>query len=359
MKKLDWYILRKFVATFLFAVVVLAVVVACVIDLSEKMDHFVKNHVPLLEILGYYKDFVPHISALLYPLFIFLSCIFFTSQLANKSEIIAMLSTGMSFNRFLWPYIMGGILLGGVSMAANHYIVPIANKDRLRFEDKYVHEQIVSADKNVHMQLSADLLVYIQSYDYVSNNGYHFTAERVHGTELKEKVMADRVSYDSAKKIWKLYNVVIRRNLGPLREEVKILNELDQKYPLTPKDLREDEDIKEALTTPQLNAFIAKQQLHGNENLNFYFVERDRRSAQPFAGLILTIIGACIASRRIRGGSGLHLALGVALCALYMLALQFSTTFSTKAGLNPLLAVWIPNILFSGLAVYLYRRETR
>ena len=330
--------------------------IACVIDYSEKASLFVKNKAPFLLILNYFKDFVPHISALLYPLFVFIATIFFTSKLAYKSEITAMLATGMSFNRFLRPYIIGAAFLGGLALVANHWIVPVANKERLDFEDKYIHEKITSSDKNVHLQLTPELLVYIESYDYTSNNGYRFSAERIRGTQLLQKTMADRISYDSAKRIWNLYGVTIRTN-DSVKESLRTLPEIVQQYPFTPRDLKEDQDVKEALTTPQLNQFIERQQLHGNENLNFYYVEKHRRTAQPFAGFILSMIGVCIASRRIRGGSGFHLALGIAISAIYMLCLQFSTTFSTKSGLNPFIAVWIPNIIFGIAAIFVYRRQ--
>lgn len=355
LKKLDWYIVRKFIGTFFFAILILATV-ACVVDISEKLNDFTKNHAPTLSILNYYKNFVPHISALLYPLFIFIATIFFTSKLAYKSEITAMLATGMSFNRFLRPYFIGAAFLGGLALLANHWIVPIANKSRLDFEDKYVHEKVYSSDKNVHMQLTPELLVYMEQYDYASNNGYHFTAEKIKGTMLQEKLMADHVAYDSARRMWKLYSVVIRRN-DTVQESLEQVGEMMAQYPFTPKDLKEDADVKEALTTPQLDRFIDRQQLHGNNNLNIYYVEKHRRTAQPFAGFILCIIGACLSSRRIRGGSGFHLAVGIAISAVYMLCLQFSTTFSTKAGLDPLIAVWIPNTLAAIGAIFVYRRQ--
>lgn len=356
MKILDWYIIRKFIGTFFFAIIILAVI-ACVIDYSEKLNDFQKNQAPFWAIVNYFKNFVPHISALLYPLFIFIATIFFTSKLAYKSEITAMLATGMSFNRFLRPYAIGAAFLGGISLLANHWIVPNADKDRLEFEKKYVFQKVTSSDKNVHLQLAPNLLIYVENYDYSSNTGYHFTAEKIDGIKLREKTFADRISYDYEKNEWILSQVTIRRN-DSLKETLETIPELTRKFPFTPKDLREDEDLKETLTTPELNAFIAKQKLHGNENLNYYYVEKYRRTAQPFAGFILSIIGVCIASRKVRGGSGIHLALGIAICAVYMLFLQFSTTFSTKAGLNPLLAVWIPNFIAAIAAFFIYRRQT-
>ncbi|MBS1616396.1 MAG: LptF/LptG family permease [Bacteroidetes bacterium] len=355
MKILDWYIVRKFLGTFFFAILILAVI-ACVIDLSEKLNDFSSNHAPLLAILNYYKNFVPHISALLYPLFIFIATIFFTSKLAYKSEIVAMLATGMPFNRFLRPYVIGAAFLGSLALLVNHWVVPMANKSRLAFEDKYVHEKVTNSDRNVHMQIAPGLLVYVENYDYANNMGYHFTAEKVEGNRLREKLMADHVSYDSTTKMWHLYQVVIRKN-DSLKESLENAGDMLANYPFTPKDLRENSDVKEALTTPQLNHYIAVQRMHGNDNLNIYYVEKYRRTAQPFAGFLLSLIGACIASRRIRGGSGFHLALGIAISAVYMLILQFSTTFSTKAGLNPFIAVWIPNLAAGIVAYFVYRRQ--
>lgn len=357
MKKLDWYIVKKFLGTFFFAILLLAVI-ACVIDYSEKVEDFVSHKAPLSAIMNYYKNFIPHISALLFPLFIFIATIFFTSKMAYKSEIIGILASGTSFQRFLRPYLIGGGFLCLLSLVINHYVVPIANKQRIAFEDKYVHSAVVVSDQNVHLRLSKDLYVFMQRYDYTTNTGSRFTAEKIAGTQLKEKISADRASYDSLKKIWTLYDVTVRKMDG-IKESLQKIPVMKQQYPFTPKDLDEDDAIKEALTTPELNRYIAREKLRGRETLNFYYVERDRRTAQPFAGFILCIIGVCIASRKIRGGSGLHLALGIVISASYIMFMQFSTTFSTKAGLNPLLAVWIPNFIFGGLAYYLYRKQIR
>lgn len=357
MKKLDLYIIKKFLGTFFYAIMILAVI-ACVIDYTEKVEDFVKKNVSTAEILNYFSNFVPHITALLFPLFIFIATIFFTSKLAYKSEIIAILASGTSFQRMLRPYMIASAFLCLISLIANHYIVPAANKERIAFEDKYFHYNALSSDKNVHLRLSEKLFVYIQNYDYVSNLGYRFTAETIEGTHLSEKILADRVSYDSVKKVWNLYDVKIRTN-DSLKETLVQKAELTKKFPFTPHDLDEHEAIKDALTTPQLNKYIAREKLRGRESLSFFYVEKHRRTAQPFAGLILTVIGACIASRRVRGGSGLHLAVGIIISAMYIMAMQLTNTFATKSGLDPLLAVWIPNIIFGVLAAYLFAKQVR
>lgn len=357
MKKLDWYILKKFLGTFFYAIMILAVITG-VIDYSEKVDDFVKRQAPAMAILEYYSNFIPYMVAFLFPLFIFIATIFFTSKLALKTEIIAILASGVSYPRFLRAYWVGAAILCGGCLIANHWLIPAANKKRIEFEDRYVRENPYSADRNVHLRLSPETFIYLQSYDFSTSTGYRFTEEKIKGTELKEKLMAERVSYDSTKKEWTLYSVVIRRNNG-LKEELEFATELKKKYAFTPGDLENDNDVMTAMTTPYLNKIIAREKLRGRENLNQYYVEKHRRTAQPFAGVVLTIIGATIASRKVRGGSGLHLALGIMISAAYIMAIQFTATFSTKAGLNPFVAVWLPNLIFGLVAAVLYQRQTR
>jgi lipopolysaccharide export system permease protein len=357
-KKLDWYIIGKFLTTFFFAIMIL-VVISCVIDYSEKVDNIVQKHAPLSDVLNYYKNFIPHITALLFHLFIFIATIFFTSKLAYKSEIIAILSSGVSFQRFLRPYLIGSGFLCIVSLAANHFIIPIANKGRVAFEDKYINDgNYAFPGENVHLAYAKNSYVYIKSFNFSNNQGTGFTAEKMNGTLMAEKLMAEEIRYDSVKKSWHLRNVIIRHN-DTLKESITRVMDMDIKYPFVPRDLNKNEALKEALTTPELNEFIATESLRGRENLSMFYVEKDRRTSQPFAGLILTVIGACIASKKIRGGSGFHLALGIAISAIYVMFMQLSTTFATKASLDPLIAVWIPNFIFAGIAYYLYRKQIR
>lgn len=357
MNILDRYIIKKFLSTFFFAIMILAII-ACVIDYSEKVDAFVSKNVPALEILNYFKNFVPHIVALLFPLFIFIATIFFTSKMAYKSEIIAILAAGISFQRFLRPFIIGGGFLALLSLVANHWIVPEANKKRLAFENKYINYHETNSKNDIHLRLRPNLYVYIRDYDYPTNAGTKFTSEIIDGTELREKIMAERMSYDSLNDVWKLYDVTIRTNDG-IKETLTYKSEMEKKYPFSLKDLKVRETIKESLPTPELNAYIAQEKLRGRETLYFLNIEKHRRTAQPFAAFILTLIGACIASKRIRGGSGLHLAIGIVISCAYILAMKFTDTLSINAGLDPLIAVWIPNILFSGVAGYLLYREIK
>jgi lipopolysaccharide export system permease protein len=356
-KKLDSFILKKFLSTFFFAIMILAVI-ACVIDYSQKVDDLVQNHAPAGAIAFYFLNFIPHITALLFPLFIFIATIFFTSKMAYRSEIIAIFAAGVSFKRFLRPYIAGCIILGGISLLANHWIVPLANQNINDFQTLYIWSKRVSSPNNLHLRLSPKLYIYLGNYNYTQNHGNTFTAETFDGTLLKEKIMAKGASYDSVKKEWILKDVTIRKNNG-LKESLTTLGQLTKHYPFTPDDLDDDDRVKETMTTPELIRYTKTQQLRGRENVNAYLIERYKRTAQPFAGFILAIIGVCIASRKVRGGSGLHLALGIVLSALYMLFLQFTQTFSTNAGLNPFMAVWIPNLIFGVVALYLYRKQIR
>ena len=358
LKKLDWYIIKKLLSTFFFAIMVLALI-SCVIDYSEKVDAIVSKKVPFAEVANYYKNFIPHITALLFPLFIFIATIFFTSKIAYKSEIIAILSSGVSFQRFLRPYVIGGGFLCLVSLVANHWIIPVANKQRIHFEDTYINEgNYTYAGDNIHLGISKGVYIYMQNFNFGNLTGNRFTAEKISGTLLKEKLMADYVSYDTIKKNWHLHNVVIRTN-DSLSEHVHKVFDTNIKYSFVPLDLSKTDAIKEALTTSQLTTYIDQEKLRGRENLNLYYIEKDRRSAQPFAGFVLTLMGACIASRKIRGGSGLHLALGIVISAIYIMFMQLSTTFSAKSNLSPMLAVWIPNVIFAGVAYLLYRRQAK
>jgi lipopolysaccharide export system permease protein len=356
-KILDLFILKKFISTFFFAIMILAVI-ACVIDYSQKVDYFVENKAPSGAIAFYFVNFVPHITALLFPLFIFISTIFFTSKMAYKTEVIATLAAGVSFQRFLRPYVFGSIFLGILSLLANHWVVPVANKNITDFHVKYIWPKKLSTENNVHLRLNPHTYVYIEGYSYSDGFGRRLSVETVDGTILKEKITADRAYYDSTKKEWRLTNAAIRTNNG-LKETLVVKTELKRKFPFTPADLDDDDRKKESMTTPELIKYTERERQRGRESVNYYLIELHKRTAQPFAGFILTIIGACISSRKVRGGSGFHLAMGIVMSALYMMFLQFSQTFSTNAGLNPLIAVWIPNIIFGILAIYLFRKQIK
>jgi lipopolysaccharide export system permease protein len=357
LKKIDRYILKNFLVTFAALLIAFAAI-AIVIDFTEKVNDFVNKKVSVIQILQYFQNFIPYILALLFPIFIFVAVIFFTSKLANRSEIIAILSSGVSFKRFLRPYIFGAAIISLILYIANHYIIPVANRNRIEFEEKYLWEKSYSKDDNFHMRIGPNEYIYMQSYNPESKTGYRFSYEKVEGTKLIQKITADRITYDSTKKEWKLFDAIARNNNGPL-ESMIAFPYVFKKFTFKPNDLIERREIKQMMTAPQLNAYIQKELNKGSENLNEYFIEKYRRTAAPFSAFVLSIIGACIASRKVRGGSGIHLAIGLMLSAAYIFLMQFSTTFSVKGNLHPLIAVWIPNIIFSFIAYLIYRRYSK
>jgi lipopolysaccharide export system permease protein len=354
MKILDKYIFRNFIYTVIFVLFVLSII-SVVIDYTEKVDSFVSKHVPGKEILGYYFSFIPFITAFLFPIFVFIAVIFFTTRLTAKSEIIAMLNSGMSFNRFLYPYIWGGVLFSGILLYANHVWIPLANKKRIAFENKYITFNPIKSGADMHFRISTTEFIYLKGYNPKGNDGYNFCYEVIENHQLKRKLWAETIKWDSLKKEWNL-NAIQERTWNGDAETYKTYPTLQHKFGFTPADVVEVVEQKQAMTTKELRAFIAREQHKGNPALNVYKVELYRRSGAPFSVFILTIIGACMASFKVRGGSGLHLALGILISGAYIIFMQFSTTFSIKGSLSPLVSVWIPNALFAGLAYWIYKK---
>jgi lipopolysaccharide export system permease protein len=353
-KILDKYILKKFVGTFIFCLIVLSII-AIVIDVTEKVDSFIDKKIPFKEIARYYLVFIPHITALLFPLFVFVAVIFFTSRLASKSEVIAMLNGGMSYNRFLRPYIIGGIGFSLFILYANHTFIPKANKERLKFENKYINFNSIKSGTDMHYRISPTEFIYIKSFNIPTKTGSIFSYEKIINGALVEKIWANEITYDSIKLHWKLKDVR-KRTMNGIQEKFVQLDTLVQKINFKPADLIEEYEMKQAMTTTQLQAFIDRERRKGNPSLNTYEVEKHRRSAAPASVLILTIIGAVMSSKKVRGGSGIHLAIGLLIGAAYIVFMQFSTTFSIKGSLHPMLAVWIPNFIFAALALIIYKK---
>lgn len=359
MTKIDWYILRKLIGTFIYSLMIL-LIISVVIDITEKIDDFIKYHISLHDVIvDYYFGFIPHIAALLFPLFIFISVIFFTSKMAYRSEIIAILSAGVSFRRFLRPYWVGAFLFGGILWLANYWVVPNANRIRTNFENNRIRTPD-NEQSQYDRSSRIDSFTYVNfgTYDPNYKSGSNFTLERVDKQTMSVKLKADRITWDSTAKAWRLDYVTVRRMDG-LKETWISRQDSILKIPLHPKDLLEVKNLQEAMTTPDLRKYIQREAIRGSEGLNTYWVEYYRRTAAAAAVVILTLIGGIIAAKKVRGGSGLHLAVGIVISASYIILMQFTTVFSTKADLNPLVAVWIPNVLFGGLALYLYRRAPK
>ena len=364
MKKLDKYILTKFLSTFFFCLILLTVIVV-VVDVSEHTDDFVKSKLPIWRIItDYYFGFIPRIDAMLFPLFVFIAVIFFTSKMAGRSEIIAILSSGVSYRRFMLPFIVGGLLLSALLWGGYQYTVPKANRIWGDFEKKYVDINMGAANLNtsykqhIYFRLDANSYVGIRGYDTISKTGSGLFIQKFKNNQLVYNLRSSNFSWDTATNKWSML-AVNERFFQEKTETVKNYERLLMNYNFKPIDLRKDEYLKDQMPTPELDVFIAKEKMRQSESLSTLLVERYNRDAVPFSVLILTIIGVSLASRKVRGGSGMHLAIGIILCVVYILFSRISVVFATKGSFSPWLAAWIPNIIYGFIAFYLYKRAPK
>lgn len=364
MKKIDWYIIGKFVKTFFFSIF-LFTVIAVVIDVGEKTDNFVQSGWSLYKIItDYYLSFIPHIIALLFPLFVFIAVIFFTSKMAGRSEIVAILASGTSFKRFLRPYLITGLALALLLGVAASFIVPKAEVKRTYFEDVYVHgnsnySKLTKRDPLLYFKLDSFTYAGIRNFNEETKSGGPFFMNRIKNNEVEYNLRASTIRWDTTGgPHWNLGQVV-ERTINGMQEKVTSELQKDMKFNFDLSDLRDDEYADVKMTTPELVHFIKQEELKGGEDINSFKIEYWRRFTTPFSVLILTMIGVVLSSRKIRGGSGAHLALGFVLAATFIVMDRFSTIFSTKGNFTPWLAAWLPNIVFFFVAIYLYRKAPK
>lgn len=358
MKILDWYILKKYLVAVVFTLLMFSII-AVAIDASEKTDDFVKSGLSTYEIFTkYYIGFVPFIISMIFPLMVFIATIFFTSKLAGRSEIVAIIAGGVPYNRFLRPYFVGAILLGASFWYASQYIIPRANELRGNFQTRYVDNNnsyyagLGYRDK-YYFQVDANTFAGLRNYDTVQKTATGFFMQKLKANKVVYNLRAESIKWDTAKKNW-LLDQVIERSVNGLTETVKQAPAMNINLNIKPNELRRDRYMKDKLTTPELREFIRQADKRGQEGLNEFKVESHKRNATSVSVVILTMIGAIIASRKTRGGLGLHLALGLIIGVLFFGMNTFSTVFSTNANLNPFLAAWLPNFLFFWVMVYLY-----
>lgn len=367
MKKLDWYILKKLLVTFFFCML-LFTVIAVAIDISEKSDDFSKLELSAWQIFTkYFMGFIPFIWSLLFPLFVFIAVIFFTSKMAMRSEIIAILASGTRFFRFLRPYMVGGLLLATILFFGRAYFIPIANEIMTSFKKTYLDKndplkQRSESACSTCFYKRVDSITYmgVKNYDANTQRGGTFFMNRVKKGRVVYNLRAEWLRWDTTnkKRRWVAENVV-ERQVDSLGERVTHLTEKVVRLNIAPDELIKDEYLKDKLTTPQLRRLIKNEQMRGTEGLNALKVELHKRVATPFTVLLLTFIGAVIASRKTRGGSGVHLALGIVIAAIFIIADQFSTVFSVKGNFPPILAAWIPNLVFFVVAIQLYKQAPK
>ena len=360
MKKLDLYILKKFLGTFFFAIL-LIISISVVFDLTEKIDNFFEHGAPLEAIIfDYYKNFVPYFANLFTPLFVFIAVIFFTSKMAYQTEIIAILSSGVSFRRMMFPYFLGAAIIAVFSFILGGYIIPPANQTRIKFENEFVKNRKEQGLEKIHMQIEPGVFVYMDKYRTYSGNGDYFSMEKYDEKELLSKISARYAKFDTASGKWQLKNYVQRDFINGIDHKITSGTKLDTLIPnITPKDFKEERKYFEMMTNAELDTYIDEQKARGVGNLEEFLIEKYRRVASPFSAFILTLIGVSLASRKVRGGMGLHIGVGIALSFSYILFMTVSTTFAVNGNMNPMLAVWLPNIVFSIIAIVLYTRAPK
>lgn len=353
-KKLDRYLFMRFISTFLVALL-LIISLVIIFDISDKIDNFVEHQVPMKSIIfDYYLNFIPFFINMYSPMFVFLSVIFFTSRLAANSEIIAILSGGVSFHRMMVPYAVASLLIASVSLVLNLYVIPVANVQRLGFENKYVKDKS-QAVRNVHYQISPGEFVFVESFSAWNNTAYSFTLETIEDNKIKSKLSADKAVWDTLSGSWNLQNYFLRNYSEGLSDSVTSGEQLDTTIALTVDDFYRNAQSVQKLPYGDLKELIRIQKMRGDSNIIYALIEKHNRFAMPFSALILSFIGVSLSSRKRRGGIGWNLAIGIALAFSYILFQRFSQMFVFTGVLPPGVAIWIPNLLYTIIAAYLYR----
>lgn len=359
LKKLDIYIIKKFLGTFFFALL-MVICVIIVFDISEKLEDFVKNNAPIKAIVfDYYLNLVPYLANMLSPLFIFIAVIFFTSKMASNSEIVAILSGGVKFNRLLRPFLICAFFLSGLSYYLNNFLIPAANKERLAFEEVYYRNKLRNFAKDIHMKIDDGTFIYMSNFVVDLNLGNNFSLEKFNTKgELKYKLLSDNAKWDTITNQWVVANFV-EREINGLEETVNKGANKHLNINLKPEEFKRRNNYVIAMDYFELNDFIAEQKFKGSHQVALYEIEKHQRIAYPFATFILTLIGVSISSRKVRGGIGLHIGLGLLVSFSYILFMRVSSTFATNSGVPVIIAVWIPNVFYSLLALYLIKKAPK
>jgi lipopolysaccharide export system permease protein len=355
---LDRYIIRKYLATFFFVVLIFSLI-SVIIDFSQNVEEFIDEKLgPVPVLRDYYLNFIIFINGLLWPLFAMIAVIFFTSRMAYNSEIISILNAGVSFRRLMRPYLVAGGLLAAAHLLLNHFVIPHSNKTRLDFFHAYiVKESDKGNTRDVHMFIDPTTKVYVRDYFKRDSFARNFRMERFENNRLVSFLEADEARWKGDRKKWQLSNYVLHTFDG-LKETITVgeKNKLDTALLLSPDDFVRYDDTRERIPSNRLAKFIAEERRRGVGNTKGYEIELYRRTADPVAILIVTLIGMAMAARKIRGGMGLHLALGIVLCAVFVFVAKFSITFATNESLPAWLGVWLPNIAFGIIALWLARK---
>lgn len=361
MKKLDVYILKKLLSTFVFVVIGLVVII-CVIDFTEKNDDFIKNNVPSDLIAKYYLTFFPFFAILLTPITSFIATVFVTSKMAAQTEIIAILASGVSFRRMMVPYFMAAMMIGVMSFILIGYVLPNANKFRIGFELEYLERPYYFSDRNIHFKIGEHDYIYLDRYNNQRDIGYTVTLERIENQELKEKITAKRIEWDTLTNKWSLVSWQ-KRIILPDGEEIITPEKgeyLDTLLALSPNDFKNKERLQETLTLPELNAYIDLQQSRGADDVQIYVIEKYIRYMQPFTVIVLCFIGVIVSAKKSRRGTGFQIALGFLIAFVFIIFFILARAVAEAGSINPpIIAVWMPNIIFFIVGLILYRTVPR
>ncbi len=357
-KRMDWYIINKFIGTYVYSII-LIISISIVIDVNENLAKFTNNHAPLRAIVfDYYTNFVPYFANLFSPLFVFIAVIFFTSKLAGNSEIISMLACGMSFKRLLRPYLISAAIIATLNFYLGSYVIPKGTVVRHDFEALYKNNKKNTSASNIQLMVDKGVVAYISQYDDTRKTGYGFALYKFENKKMVSQMNANVIQYDTisdSRYHWKARNYKIRTLKG-MREQITSGAEIDTLIQMEPMDLIFSKGQQETFTSPELLRYISKQQQRGSSNVVQYEVEFHKRIASSFASFILTIIGVSLSSRKRKGGMGMYLGIGLALSFTYILLQTVSATFAINADTPPMLAAWIPNILYSFIAYFCYKQ---
>ena len=359
LKRLDRYIIVKFLGTYFFAIA-LIISIAVVFDINENIDRFINNRAPLKAIIfDYYLNFIPYYTNLFSPLFVFIPVIFFTSKLAENYEIIAMFSTGMSFKRLMYPYMISAACIALVTYVLSTEVIPTGSVTRLRFESIYKKKKSDTYARNIQLEVDSGVIAYMERYEDYNKTGYRFSLDKFESHQLVSHMTARRITYDTtAVHKWTVRDYMIREMKG-MKETITRGDRLDTIINMEPQDFLITRGQQETMTSPQLHSYIQKQKQRGFANIKIFEVEYHRRIATSFAAFILTVIGVSLSSQKRKGGMGLHLGIGIALSFSYILFQTISSTFAINGNVPASIAVWIPNVLYLFIAIYLYRKAPK
>ncbi|WP_303206890.1 LptF/LptG family permease [Bacteroides oleiciplenus] len=359
LKRLDFYIIKKFLGTYVFAIA-LIISIAVVFDFNEKMDRFMSHEAPWNAIVfDYYLNFIPYFANLFSPLFVFIAVIFFTSKLAENSEIIAMFSTGMSFKRMLRPYMVSAAIIAVVTFFLGSYVIPQGSVTRINFEDKYYKQRKNNTARNIQLEVDSGVIAYIERFEDYSKTGYRFSLDKFKDKQLVSHLTARSVTYDTASvHKWIIKDYMIREMDG-MKESITRGDRIDSTLFMEPADFLITKNQQEMMTNPQLSEYITRQRQRGFANIKEFEIEYHKRIAMSFASFILTLIGVSLSSKKTKGGMGLHLGIGLALSFSYILFQTIASTFAVNGNVPPVIAVWIPNILYAFIAFYLYQKAPK